>query len=98
MKITSVRTYKFSVPTGQETRDERTGELLCSTSKPWLFLKLETDAGITGWGEGTGEWLLPAVEATLHDWECLLIGQDPLRFDAVPRDVTDRTSGDATSR
>ena len=90
MRITGVKTYKFSVPTGQETRDERTGELLCSTSKPWLFLKMETDAGITGWGEGTGEWLLPAVEATLHDWESLLIGQDPLRFDAVPRDVTDR--------
>ena len=90
MKITSVRTYKFSVPTGQETRDARTGELLCSTSKPWLFLKLETDAGITGWGEGTGEWLLPAVEATLHDWSTLLIGRDPQCFEALPRDITDR--------
>ena len=51
MKITSIKTYKFSVPTGQEIRDPHTGALLCSTSKPWLFLKIETDAGLSGWGD-----------------------------------------------
>ena len=61
MKICGIRTYKFSVPTGQEIRDSDTGELLCSTSKPWLFLKIDTDAGLSGWGEGTGEWLVPGV-------------------------------------
>ncbi|SVD74532.1 uncharacterized protein METZ01_LOCUS427386, partial [marine metagenome] len=24
--------------------------MLCSPSKPWLFLEIETDGGITGWG------------------------------------------------
>ena len=51
MNITDLRTHKFSVPTDQEIRDPSTGELLCSTSKPWLFLEIETDGGITGWGE-----------------------------------------------
>ncbi|MBI4531017.1 MAG: mandelate racemase/muconate lactonizing enzyme family protein [Candidatus Latescibacteria bacterium] len=90
MKITDITTYKFSVPTGQETRDPHTGALLCSTSKPWLFLKIETDAGLSGWGEGTGEWLVPSVEATLHEWSSLLLGQDPLRVVALTEDLTDR--------
>ena len=50
MKITGVQTYKFSVPTGQEIRDPNTGELISSTAKPWLFLKITTDSGIVGLG------------------------------------------------
>ena len=90
MKITGIKTYTFSVPTGQQIRDPHTDELLCSTSKPWLFLKIETDAGISGWGEGTGEWLTPSVEATLHEWAGLLIDQDPLRVVALTEDIADR--------
>ncbi len=90
MKIRSLRTYKFSVPTGQQVRDPATGALLCSTSKPWLFLELRTDAGISGWGEGTGEWLTEPVEAALHAWEELLVGRDPLPAEALCEDVQDR--------
>ena len=90
MKIRSLRTCKFSVPTGQQIRDPATGELLCSTSKPWLFLELRTDAGISGWGEGTGEWLVDPVEATLHSWEELLVGRDPLPVQALCEDIQDR--------
>lgn len=90
MKIRDLRTHKFSVPTGQAIRDPATGELLCSTSKPWLFLELETDAGITGWGEGTGEWLTEPVEATLHAWRELLVDRDPLPVVALCEDIQDR--------
>ena len=90
MKIRSLRTFKFSVPTGQRIRDPATGALLCSTSKPWLFLELRTDAGISGWGEGTGEWLTEPVEAALHAWEELLVGRDPLPVEALCEDVQDR--------
>jgi L-alanine-DL-glutamate epimerase-like enolase superfamily enzyme len=55
MKITKIKTYKFSVPTKQDAPDPHTGEPLFSSTKPWLFLKLETDSGIDGWGEGSGE-------------------------------------------
>lgn len=90
MKITGLRTYKFSVPTGQQIRDPATGQLLCSTSKPWLFLRVETDGGIIGWGEGTGEWLTESVEATLHAWSELLVGRDPLQVAAICDDIQDR--------
>jgi len=90
MKITNLYTHKFSVPTGQEIRDPATGELLCSTSKPWLFLELETDAGIRGWGEGTGEWLTEPVEAALLSWKELLIGRDPMPVVAICEDIQDR--------
>lgn len=90
MKISGIQTYKFSVPTGQDIRDPHTGQLLCSTSKPWLFLKVETDVGIVGWGEGSGEWLVPSVEATLHEWSGLLVGQEPLNVVALTEDITNR--------
>jgi len=90
MKITELRTYKFSVATGQEIRDPQTGQLLCSASKPWLFLKIDTDAGISGWGEGTGEWLVPSVEATIHAWKELLVGRDPLPVQALCQDIQQR--------
>ena len=48
MKIRDIKTYKFNVPMGKPVRDPHTGELLGSLSKPWLFLKIETDAGIDG--------------------------------------------------
>ena len=90
MRITGLRTYKFSVPTGQRTRDASTGEFLASTTKPWLFLKVETDAGIVGWGEGSGEWLVPSVEATLRDWTELLVDRDPLGVVSLCADIVDR--------
>ncbi len=90
MKITGIKTYKFSMPVGQPSHDPHTGELLGSTAKAWLFLKIETDAGISGWGEGTGEWLVPSVEVTLHEWSRLLVGQDPQRVDSLSEDITDR--------
>lgn len=90
MKITKITTYKFSVPTGQTVRDKNTGELLSSLGKPWLWLKVETDAGITGWGDGSGEWLTPAVEATIHGWKSLLIGRNPLDFVVITEDIQNR--------
>ena len=78
MKITAARTYKFSVPTGQALKAPHTGALISSASKAWLFLKIETDAGISGWGEGSGEWLVPAVEAPLDECTVLLIDRDLL--------------------
>lgn len=90
MKITATRTYKLSVPTSQSLRDLHTGKLISSTSKSWLFLKIETDAGIAGWGDGSGEWLTPSVEATLHEWSGLLLDQDPLGVVALSEDITNR--------
>jgi galactonate dehydratase len=90
MKITSCKTYKFSVPVAGQAIDPNTGHRMSSTSKTWLFLKLETDVGIDGWGEGTGEWLVPSVDATLQAWRPLLIDQDPLQPEALCEDIMNR--------
>ncbi len=90
MKITGMKTYKFSVGTGEAQIDPHTGGLISSTSKAWLLLKVETDGGIVGWGEGSGEWLTESVEATLHAWQTLLVGRDPLHISAICDDITNR--------
>ncbi|MEE3258034.1 MAG: mandelate racemase/muconate lactonizing enzyme family protein [Candidatus Latescibacterota bacterium] len=90
MKITATKIYKFSVPTGQTLSDPHTGKLISSTSKTWLFFKIETDAGIDGWGEGSGEWLVPAVEATLKEWDVLLLDRDPLQYRELAEDIQNR--------
>ena len=43
----------------------------------WLFLKIETDAGIAGWGEPVIEGRAATVEAAVHEFADQLIGRDP---------------------
>ncbi|MEM9632913.1 MAG: galactonate dehydratase [Pseudomonadota bacterium] len=43
----------------------------------WCFLKMETDEGITGWGEPVLEGKALAVEAMVHELSDYLIGKDP---------------------
>lgn len=47
----------------------------------WLFLKVETDEGITGWGEPIVEGRADTVEACVHELSSYLLGQDPLRIE-----------------
>ena len=46
----------------------------------WLFLKIETDEGISGWGEPVVEGRARAVEAAVHELAGYLVGQDPARI------------------
>ncbi len=46
----------------------------------WLFLKIETDEGISGWGEPVVEGRAHTVEAAVHELGDLLTGQDPSRI------------------
>lgn len=43
----------------------------------WLFVKVETDEGITGWGEPIVEGRALTVEAAVHELSDYLIGKDP---------------------
>jgi len=47
----------------------------------WLFLKLETDAGLIGWGEPVIEGKAATVAAAVTELMANLIGQDPLRIE-----------------
>jgi galactonate dehydratase len=46
----------------------------------WLFLKIETDEGISGWGEPVIEGRAQTVEAAVHELSDYLIGKDPSRI------------------
>lgn len=43
----------------------------------WLFLKIETDEGIAGWGEPVIEGRAATVEAAVHELADLIVGRDP---------------------
>jgi galactonate dehydratase len=46
-------------------------------SPRWLFLKIETDAGVTGWGEPVVEGRAETVAACVAELADYLIGKDP---------------------
>jgi len=46
----------------------------------WMFLKIETDEGVTGWGEPVVEGRARTVEAAVHELGEYLVGQDPRRI------------------
>lgn len=45
----------------------------------WLFLKIETEEGIIGWGEPVIEGKAQTVETCVHEMADCLVGQDPMR-------------------
>jgi len=47
----------------------------------WLFLKIETDEGISGWGEPVIEGRAATVKAAVHELMEYLIGKDPMRIE-----------------
>lgn len=47
----------------------------------WLFLKIETDQGIVGWGEPVIEGRAHTVKACVEELMEYLIGKDPLRIE-----------------
>ncbi|MEW1841569.1 galactonate dehydratase [Nonomuraea angiospora] len=47
----------------------------------WLFVRVETDSGIVGWGEATCEGRSETVRAAVEQLAELLIGRDALRIE-----------------
>jgi galactonate dehydratase len=43
----------------------------------WLFVRIDTDEGISGWGEGSLHGALESVESAIREYAPHLIGQDP---------------------
>src|SRR5262245_60643936 len=51
------------------------------SDRPFVFVKLETDAGVVGWGEGTLEGKAAAVMACVNDFRDFVIGSDPMQVE-----------------
>ncbi|HEX6449234.1 MAG TPA: galactonate dehydratase [Trebonia sp.] len=47
----------------------------------WLFLRIQTNEGITGWGEPVVEGRAETVRTAIGELSDLLIGEDPLRIE-----------------
>lgn len=47
----------------------------------WLFLEIETDEGITGWGEPVVEGRASIVKTAVEDFSDYLIGKDPMKIE-----------------
>ena len=50
--------------------------------RPWTYVKVETDDGITGWGECSDGRSPHGIVGTITDLKPVLIGQDPRAFEA----------------
>src|SRR5215218_2503689 len=62
--------------------------------KNWLFVRLRTDAGITGLGEGTLNGFIRTTEAAVRELEHLVLGEDPRRIRALAKKMLDSVSLD----
>jgi len=47
----------------------------------WIFVKVETDEGLVGWGEASLEWKTRAVTGAIGDLEPFIVGIDPRRIE-----------------
>jgi len=46
----------------------------------WVFVKVSTDEGVTGWGEASLEWKTQAVVGAIRDLADIVVGEDPFRI------------------
>jgi galactonate dehydratase len=59
------------------TLDER----IAQADRPYVFVKIETNQGVVGWGEATLEGKASAAMACVMDLKDLIIGSDPMQVE-----------------
>ena len=67
VKITGMKVYGVS--------------LTPDSDRPYVFVKIETNKGVVGWGEGTLEGKAAAVMHCIEDFRDFLIGKDPMQVE-----------------
>ncbi|MEM7015951.1 MAG: mandelate racemase/muconate lactonizing enzyme family protein [Pseudomonadota bacterium] len=74
MKIENIETIRVSIPFDYGAKPSKSGR---KTRLDFLLIKVDTDAGITGWGEAWGYNSIPATKAALETQIApLAIGRD----------------------
>jgi len=59
-------------------RIKRVQAFLCDAGwRPWIFVKVETDDGLVGWGECSDSRTPYGIVGCVRDFEDVLVGQDP---------------------
>jgi galactonate dehydratase len=67
IKVTNVKVFGVS--------------LTPQSDRPYVFVKIETNQGVVGWGEGTLEGKAGAVMACVNDFRDFLINADPMQVE-----------------
>jgi galactonate dehydratase len=62
--------------------------------KNWLFVRVDTDEGVSGIGEGTLNGFVRTIEAAVHELGHLALGEDPHRVTALARRLYDSVSNE----
>ena len=47
----------------------------------WVFVKVETDEGLFGWGEASLEWKTRSLLGAVEDFTPMVVGEDPTRIE-----------------
>jgi galactonate dehydratase len=56
--------------------------------KNWMFVRVETDAGLHGVGEGTFNGFARTTEAAVHELKRLVLGRDPFNIESLVLGMT----------
>ncbi len=87
MKITRVESLVLNLPMVIDGATPMLGGK-ARTSIDMLLVRVDTDAGITGWGEAFGHRIFPATRAAIDTLlGPLCVGQDPSQIQALNDDV-----------
>src|SRR5437899_10843855 len=67
--------------TGMKVFGVTLDEKIARADRPYVFVKLETNQGVVGWGEATLEGKAGAALACLEDFREFIIGADPMQVE-----------------
>src|SRR5918911_141484 len=70
LRVTGLKVFGVTLP-----------ENLGAVDRPYVFVKLETNQGVVGWGEATLEGKAAAAMACVNDLKDLIVGSDPMQVE-----------------
>ena len=87
MKITAIHAHYVRIPYDMGAKGPEFAGLRFA-SLDHLLIQVETDAGITGWGEGFGHNIIPTTKAALESYVApWFIGRDPTDIATLNREA-----------
>ena len=87
MKITTIATHYVRIPFDMGAPKQEFASLRFPTMDH-LLIQVDTDAGITGWGEAFGHSIIPATKVALETYVGpWFIGKDPTDINALHREA-----------
>ena len=81
MRITGIRCFLMQAAPPGVTAWGGEGQSALASARNWLFVKVDTDAGISGIGEGSG-WPR-VVAAAVDDLQRVLVGENPFDIERL---------------